>query len=312
MIIIVSILTSCPIESNDLVNAITSKDRTPPTLTDYTFTENKILIVTFDETVRITDATMEDNYVYRPSAEAKLLELRFSTELEAGIEKTLYFSAEDTAGNTSRYAIKLTGINLNQASLLITEVSMKGTESSPDRIELTAITHGSTLGYAIQDAVIGEEDFRYYLPDIYLYKNDIIVIYWDRCSSLPSTLVRDQEKTYYLFAESDTTLTSNNGAVVLYNHTNGKGKVQDAFLYNASDAKNNNGYGNSKSENSANYLISIEEWNGETFKSDLVTSSRVAARLYPYEDTNTESDFYITAARNSTFGYPNSNVIYEQ
>ena len=80
--------------------------------------------------------------------------------------------------------------------------------------------------------------------------------------------------------------------------TNGKGEVEDAVLYNTSDAENNNGYGNEESEKSAEYLISIDEWSGESAKSDQITSSRVLARYYPYQDSDTSSDFYITAARN--------------
>ena len=57
--------------------------------------------------------------------------------------------------------------------------------------------------------------------------------------------------------------------------------------------------------------MEIGEWSGKTFLSDGVTSSRTASRYFPYEDTNTRDDFYIAASRKSTFGYPNTNIIYE-
>ncbi len=308
---IMIMLSSCPVESYDFVNLLALRDRTPPTLSGYTLMENRMVSLKFDEIVSIREALLENEDVSRPSKEASSLTLQFRSALEAGEEKTLFLTCEDRSGNTSRYAIKLTGINLNQADLLITEVSVKGTEASPDRIELTATKSGSVLGYALLDGIIGYEKHRYFLPDLYLYRNDIIVIYWDRCQSLPETLQRDSERTYYLFAESPETLISTNGAIVLYNHTNGKGKVEDALLYNSSDAENSNGYGNKASEESAKYLMSIEEWSGKSFSSDQITSSRVAARYYPYDDSNSKDDFYTTAARNSTFGYPNTNVIYE-
>lgn len=311
LILLSVLLSSCPAESNDIINLLLKRDRKSPTLTSYELLENRICMLSFDEIVTVTDARLDEESLIRPYRKSKSVWIEFSSPLLPGVEKKLFLTAEDDAGNTSRFALRLTGVNLRQAELLITEVSMKGTESSPDRIELTAMSSGSTLGYAIQDGIIGHERYRYILPEIELRKNDIIVIYWDRCESLPSTLIRDTEKTYYLYAESPETLIGTNGLVVLYNHTNGKGKVEDAFLYNTSDATNNNGYGNSISEESAKYLMEIGEWSGKTFLSDGVTSSRTASRYFPYEDTNTKDDFYIAASRKSTFGYPNTNIIYE-
>ena len=305
------LFTSCPVEAYDYVNLFLKRDRDAPKLVDYIFKENRICILTFDESVEISDASMEERVVYRSGNKIRMQSLTLSKALDEGEKGTLFLSAEDKAGNTSRFALPLTGINQNQAPLLITEISVKGTKESPDRIELTAIESGSTSGYSIMDGIIGYEKHSYALPDIMLNKNDIIVIYWDRCEALPSTLIRDMEKTYYLYAESEETLIGTNGSIVLYSHTNGKGEVEDAVLYNTSDAENNNGYGNEESEKSAEYLISIDEWSGESAKSDQITSSRVLARYYPYQDSDTSSDFYITAARNSTFGYPNTNVIYE-
>lgn len=310
-ILIIVLLPSCPIENDEFIDALFNKDRIPPVLNDYELIENRICHLKFSENVMITEAKIADMNVNAPSSYLKSLNLEFDKPIESGKEETLFITAEDKSGNTSRYALRLSGINLNQAELLITELSVKGTEQSPDRIELTCTKSGSLLGYALTDAILGYESFRYYMPDIYLYKNDIIVIYWDRCDSLENTLFRDSEKTYYLFAKAPETLISTNGSVVLYNHTNGKGKIEDAVLYNSSDAVNNNGYGNKKSEESAKYIISIEQWNGESVKSDQITSSRTLARYYPYEDSNSADDFYITKARNSTFGYPNTNVKYE-
>ena len=45
--------------------------------------------------------------------------------------------------------------------------------------------------------------------------------------------------------------------------------------------------------------------------SNLVTSSRVLARLPGGWDTNTRDDFFITEPRKSTFGYPNEYYPYE-
>lgn len=311
LLLIALLLTSCPAESYGYVNLFLERDRKAPRLLDYDLKENRICILTFDETVSITDARMDGCTVYRSGSMTRMAMLTLSREIQPGKAETLFFSAEDKAGNTSRFALKLVGINLTQAPLIITEVSMKGTSQAPDRIELTATGSGSTGGYAVLDGIIGYENHAFHLPDIMMNKNDIIVIYWDKCDALPPTLIRDMEKTYYLFAESDETLIGTNGGVILYSHTNGKGKVEDAFLYNTSDATNNNGYGNEASEESVRYLSSIGEWSGETFRSDYVTSSRVAARYYPYQDTDSASDFYVTAPRMSTFGYPNTNVIYE-
>ena len=50
---------------------------------------------------------------------------------------------------------------------------------------------------------------------------------------------------------------------------------------------------------------------GEAFDSTLTTSSRVIARLPGGVDTDSSDDFFITAARRSTFGEENEYVPYQ-
>ena len=143
LILLSVLLTSCPAESNDIINLLLKRDRKSPTLTSYELLENRICMLSFDEIVTVTDARLDEESIIRPYRKSKSIWIEFSSPLLPGVEKKLFLTAEDDAGNTSRFALRLTGVNLRQAELLITEVSMKGTESSPDRIELTAMSSGS-------------------------------------------------------------------------------------------------------------------------------------------------------------------------
>ncbi|MCI7605902.1 MAG: hypothetical protein MSS69_04020, partial [Spirochaetales bacterium] len=57
--------------------------------------------------------------------------------------------------------------------------------------------------------------------------------------------------------------------------------------------------------------LSAGMWEGDAFDSSLVTSSRVISRLPGAIDTETSDDFFVTAARRSTFGEENDYAPYQ-
>ena len=59
-------------------------------------------------------------------------------------------------------------------------------------------------------------------------------------------------------------------------------------------------------------LIKEGEWTSEPISSLDVTSSRVIARYPGGIDSNSADDFFITAARKSTFGEPNQFIPYAE
>lgn len=304
------LLAACPAETFDLHN-LTVTDRKAPVMEGFRLYANRIASVDFDEPVVLVEALLGDERLKCGRNLSRLQNIDLERVLEAGSEERLSFTVENGQGNTARFSIPVAGINLNQAHALITELSTKGTKSSPDRIELHITKDGSTAGLCVADAIIGQEDHRFHLPDLDVKKNDIIVISWDHETPGGERVEKDGLfRIYHMDAGSGRTLQGNNGGVILYSHINGQGKIMDALPYNSPDAVMSDGFGNEKSRLSVQHLIGNGQWEGGTVDSDEVTTSRVIARYWPYQDSNTKDDFYITAARNSTFGRRNTNVIH--
>lgn len=309
-VISVLLLVSCPSETFDLHNLVAT-DRKTPVMVGFKLYANRIASVDFDEPVVLLEAISGDRRLRCGKNLSRLQNIDLERVLEAGIEERLSFTVENAQGNTSRFSIPVTGINLDQAHALITELGTKGTKTSPDRIELHITKDGSTAGLCVADAIIGLDDHRFHLPDLDVKKNDIIVISWDHGTPGGTRIEQDGlYRIYHLDAGSGRTLQGNNGVVILYSHINGGGKIMDALPYNSRDAVMSDGFGNEKSRLSVLRLLEDGQWEGGTVESDEVTTSRVIARYWPYQDSNTKDDFYITAARNSTFGRRNTNVIY--
>lgn len=304
------LLVSCPAEVIDMINSYSDRINSTPVLLDYDVISNSNAVFHFDNPVFFTDIRLNGKENYKNGAWKKMQSIKFDTPLSSS-ENTLSFSVINREGNSSRYTMKISSVNEDQASLLITEASIKGTKDSPDRIELICMESGSTDGIVIADAEKDSADHLFFLPHMKLEKGDILIVYWDSDSDYPSAFKRGDSMTYKLSAESEETLISTNGAIVLYSSINGKGDVMDALLYNKSDAEDSEGFGNIKSQNTYAEMEKLGQWSGATVLSDEVTASRVIARYYPYEDTDTCDDFYITKPRHSTFGYVNTNEAYK-
>ena len=219
-------------------------------------------------------------------------------------------TAEDLAGNTSRASFALTGPNDDIPLTLINEVSIKGTAASPDRIELLILEEGNTAGMTVKDGSREHYDHEWILPELDVISGDIILLYWDTDISGNAVEKRDENFTYSFSAGSDTTLSGTNGAIALY--TSPEGEILDGIIYTTGTSELCNGYGNTKTEEAAFMLIKEGEWTSEPISSLDVTSSRVIARYPGGIDSNSADDFFITAARKSTFGEPNQFIPYEE
>ena len=303
------LLTSCPSEEFRLEELL-ALDRMSPVLLSFSFRENRTVTLRFDKNVVITDAKIDGVNIEGITDESENVVMTLPSPLSFLEIKTLLFTAEDSSGNTSRYAYFLTGENLNQAKVLITELSADGSETSPDRIELSVIKNGTTGGLYISSGVIEYGTDGYAMPEISVKSGDIIVIYWDRERSGEMIEYRGNSKTIYLNARKEKTLTSTNGAIVVYSNITGRGKISDAIVWRKSDASNSSGFGSERTRLSYLDLVKRNEWSGDAIFSDNTTATRVFARTYPYEDTNYSDDFHITDTSSSTFGRRNTNKIY--
>lgn len=308
LIAVVLIVSSCPAEGGRIYDTFFGKDQEAPVLLSYSLRDNSIIRLVYSEDVTIIEMKLGSNpLVGNPTGTVFLLPL--GRTLEKGEEAIFYVTSEDSSGNTSRSAIKLVGRNMEIPDALINEVSPKGTETSPDRIEILFLEEGSAAGLVVTDALIEDAEHYVILPDIHVKPYDTIVIYWDSTPDSFDMIFDNGFCGYIVEGGSDKTLSGTNGAVLLYSEIDGY--LMDGIIYTTGESELCDGYGNTKTENAAIYMMRTGEWEGDAISSLDVTASRVIARFPGGVDTNTSADFFITDTSESTFGMNNVYIPYE-
>lgn len=293
-------LSSCSVVKDEITDMLSPLDKTLPYITDYEMKNNSTLEISFSESVMIEEAIINGEIKDKKRV-GKDFSLDFGFTLNKGEKMTIALTFSKNNKNTARAFITLYGKNDNIPTLLINEVSIKGTKNSPDRIELLVIKEGDASGVVVTDNINGND---FLLPSLSLNKGDIIVIYWKDKREKEKEEREGRKTTYYLEANMSSTLSGTTGGIIVREENDGK--VMDALLYNDVSEL-------SKKEEELFSLVKEEEnWSGEYVSSLLVTSSRVLARLPGAIDTDSSDDWFTTEARKSSFGYENTYSPYSK
>ena len=108
--------------------------KTPPSLLSYTIEGNTTLALSFSETVEIKEMLINDQVILKERLGSSFsVSLPFS--LSPGEKAGIKITAEDANGNIERFYLTVKGRNYETPSLIINEISVKGTQSNPDRKE---------------------------------------------------------------------------------------------------------------------------------------------------------------------------------
>ena len=298
-------VSSCTNKDLAIENLLKREDRTCAEVLEYSLIDNSNFSIIFSEKVVIKEVSYNGKRTKEQIVGENLI-IPLPVTLEMGEKYTLSLTFTKNGGNTTRAFFTLYGKNKDKAGILINEVSIDGNTTNPDRIELLVTKKGNTGGMMITDDITKT---GVVLPSISVNKDDIIVIYWDSTSG-KDTLIRDYKKnliTYYVDGGMKSTLISTTGAVVLYDEVGGS--IIDALIYSNSTEVDE------KKESFLSLLSLLQEnenWKGESVSSSHVTSSRVLARLPGAIDSNSKDDWFTTAARCSTFSYPNTYSPYSE
>ncbi|MBQ0070844.1 MAG: hypothetical protein KBS81_03160 [Spirochaetales bacterium] len=306
-LLVLLILVSCQIAPLPAEDVLYPLDKTIPQVVEHRLEGNSVFVLAFSETVEMTEMVL-DGTVSHPYSLGSTFRLPLPHPISPGEGMTASFTVKKANGNTSRCSFRLVGVNDNLPVLVINEVSTKGTTSSPDRIELLVMEKGNTLGVYLSDGIDGN---GMALPSLFVNKGDLIVVYWN-VRTTRSREEKDDGKTvvWYLNANSPATLSGNNGVLLLQEAKDGR--TMDALLYSDGSTESHSGYGSVKGEKTAKMLLEEGSWSGEPMDSSFVTSSRVFARLPGGVDSDSAGDWFITAARKSTFGERNTYSPYEE
>ncbi len=303
---VIVILISC--EDKTIIDKLLDCDKTLAKVIDYSFINNDTFTVKYSETVEIIDAEIDKRKI-KDLGIGSLFSITLDQKIKRGEKKTLSITAKKQNGNTTRSSFLLIGRNNEIPKALINEVSIKGNNTNPDRIELLLLDDGNTASMVVTNGFSSLKGHDYILPDLDVKKGDIIVIYWDSIAKREDEERDNGKMTYYLMAKSPKTLLSTDGIVVLKSEADGY--VMDALVYSDNNLDEYSGYGSENLEIAVEKLIDDQAWEGSAVDSSLVTSSRVLARLPDGVDTNSKADWFTTKARMSTFGYENIYEPYE-
>lgn len=296
------LFASCE-EEIEKENVLLEKSSKPSELLDYSVIDNSILSLSFSEIVELEEIVIDGK-----KKNEKILDKDFSIPLDKtlslGERITVALTVANNRGDLTRIFITLYGKNENKATLLLNEISIKGTKTSPDRIELLVTKGGNTSGLRLTDDLSQKGII---LPPIEVSRGDILVVYWDS-ETKKETIERDNgKKTYYLSGNMDHTLISTTGAIILFEDEGEN--VMDGILY--SDFSSSE-YGKERYDKCLELLSLSYEWSGDAVSSEFVTSSRVLTRLQGGIDTNSADDWFTCAARKSSFGEENSYYPYQE
>ena len=294
------VIVSCTPGEGIIEDTTGSLVKTPPSLLSWGVDEDSVFHISFSESVEIKEM-LADEYVIMKNQLGSSFEAPLPFFLSPGEKVGIKITLSGTNGNKERLYFSIIGKNNHIPDIIINEVSVKGTQSNPDRIELYVLTSGDTAG-----VVVSDDKYSYSLPSIKVNQGDIILIYWDKKNTKGDWERKRGKMTYVLNAQSPSTLSGPEGAVIIRKEE--KGEVMDAFFYSekGEDAFKDG----DKSTLYADAILS-GQWEGEAMDSSLITSSRVMARMPGAIDTDTSDDFFVTAPRRSTFGEENEYVPYQ-
>ena len=302
------VLSSCPERGGRIYDSFLGQDMTLPKVLSYGLKDNQTFQIAYDRVVYLADVEL-DGKKLRSNMEGSIFQIGLNRTLGRGERAILSITAETEIGNTLRSSFIVIGRNDSIPRAVINEASIQGSGDAPDRVELLFIEEGNTAGMVLRDGTAEGTNHSYYLPAIDVYPGDMLLIYWNSEHTGDDVMAGSGYTTYIMDAGSDTTLSGTNGAILLYAEENGD--IMDGIVYTTGDNPNSDGYGNDRTRDAARLLREEGQWAGEPLDSNLVTSSRVLARLPGGWDTNTRDDFFITEPRKSTFGYPNEYYPYE-
>lgn len=294
---------SCKDPNTKIEDILLKKDTEDAKIISSEIRNNNTFSIVLSEVVEIVELSI-NGVISKDRVLGKEFSFPLGRTIKMGEKVTIALTYKKNGGNTTRAYFTLYGKNTRKAKLLINEVSIKGTKTLPDRVELLVTKSGNIAGFELTD------DLDYTpltLPFLEVERGDIIVIYWNSKANKEDYIRENGKHTYFISGNMSNTLISTTGALILFDEHDGT--IVDGILY--SDFSSSD-YGKEKYEKCESLLIEKNEWYGEPISSEYVTASRVLTRLKGGIDTNTSEDFFTSQARKSSFGEENEYYPYEE
>lgn len=287
-----------------IVNFFDMKDCQAPVLLEVNSTSSSSVSLVFDEEVYPIESSFD-------SMNIKALGCVLEVELPFTLTPDSYYDlkgrVKDVCGNSNLFSVRVWGYNQNPASAVINEFSTKGTENQPDRTEILITERGNIAGLVLYDGVPGDSKKSVILPYAELSTGDFVVVYWT--DKLPST-VSSTEHVVYVCAESESSLSDDNGILTLTSSPSQGSRVLDCAVYSSLTSSQYEGFGTKAVLTRVEKAREENWWLSSAINSSTSTSTRTMCRYPNSMDTDTADEWYICETRGQSFGKENNGVPY--
>lgn len=301
---------SCSQEEEMLTNFFQGRDRTSPVFLEVKTVETDEIVLYFNENVAKSDLTVLSD---EKGGSATVFEnqaiVHLSEDLQPMEAVALQLSVQDSAGNSTTIETVAYGKNFDVPDLILNEFTTKGSRTNPDRVEIRILSDGNMAGVTFYNGMYHHHEFSYIFESIDVSRGQYLVIQFQ---------TEPEEDDPFTFYGGEEGLGSNNGVLSIYRSP--QNEIVDAVVYsNRSDDSDveYGGFGTKKVYDMVSELAESKLWipanpiTPETaVRSENSTATRSLNRKEDGHDSNTSADWYVVATRESTFGEPNSQVLY--
>ena len=258
------------------------------------------------------------------------LKIIFSSSQMPGEQYYLKGAVKDSHGNSLTFCAEFYGFNPFIPDLLINEVTTQGSSSHPDLIELYILNSGNMAGVTFYNGCSAEYDEKYVFPSMEVAEGDYIIIHAKPegiSGEITETAVKDEsggkdchDNAYDIWPSGFSGLSGNNGTLSVY--TGPGGTLIDVFLYSNRTSLSDEsyrGFGSTSTMIKMDYLSDSGGWDftgdkiapEDCVDPDPSTATRSVCRSSSSSDTNSKDDWHTVPTSMSTFGYINSDDVYE-
>jgi hypothetical protein len=296
----------CDHQGPSPINLLSAVDSTPPTLLAISSLDQYSALLLFDEPINEHEVLLQarGNGIASKLVERASLTITFKEAMSLGEALPLEGRVEDCRGNSASFSLLLWAKNTNPPSLLINEISTKGTENNPDRVEIFVTKRGNLGGITLFAGTEKEYTDRIIFPEVWVERGDYLVVAFSKGEIATGTYR----------SESQAGLSANNGCLTLAVSPQWDGTLLDAAIWGNHTTQTHEGFGSRTLLEQVQYLAEKGHWNSKNAEGSINSSNSTATRSMCREqqrDTNSLDDWYICATRNASFGRMNAEERYQ-
>ncbi len=306
MLVLLLFSVSCSADkaADIVVNFFEMKDCQAPALIEVSCTSPTSVSLVFDEEVYPIERSFSSVDV---QTAGNVLDVELPYALPPDSYYDLRGRVKDVYGNTNLFSVRVWGFNANPVEAVINEFTTRGTDNQPDRTEILITEGGNIAGLTLYDGVPGDYRKSVVFPYAELSAGDYVVVYWTE--KLPST-GSSSDHVFFICAETDSSLSDDNGILTLTSSPSIGGSVLDCAVYSSFTSSQYEGFGTKA------VLARVEKakenswWLSTAIDSSKSTSTRSICRFLDSSDSDTASEWYVCETRGQSFGGKNTSAPY--